>query len=149
MGKRHLFSRKDERTMTVSIYMKSDYLGWDEMMYADGRRHIDDVIIDAPENIDILFAPEDSCVYISSEEGSESFWYGYINLIDQYYRNMHHPRPSSNRKRKVLRKRKYKAGDKAVIDNLFIEIHMLFNANCIAESTPMEVPYFNYIFKFG
>ena len=148
MGKRHLFNRKDERTIAVGVYMKSDHLGWDEMLYADGRRHIDDLIMDAPENIDIFFSTDDASVYISSEEGSESFWYGYNNLIDQHYRNLRHPLPSFNRARKTLRKKYFKAGDKAIIDNLFVEIHILFYADCIVEHTPMEAPYFCYTFKF-
>lgn len=148
MGKRLLFCDKDNQMLMAYVYMKSDYLGWDKVKYADGRSHIDDIKEDAPNNIDIIFSPEEKSVYISSEKGSEAFWIGYRNLIDQYFRIMHHPIPSDNRKRKVISKKYFKAGDKTIIDNWFIEIVIHFFADCKVEHTPIKAPYFSYVFNF-
>lgn len=150
MGKRYLFGKeKGESPMSIFVYMKSDYLGWDEMRYVDGRRHIDDVIMDVEKYIEIFYDSYDHEIEISSEEGSESFWWGYRNLIDKYYRQIKQPLPKFNRERKMLRKKHYKAGEKAIIDNWFIEIELHFYAECTVEYKPMDTPLFDYIFKFG
>ena len=150
MGKRYLFGReKGEGPMSIGVYMKSDYLGWDELQYADGRRHIDDVRKDAEYRIEIFYGSEDHEIIISSEEGSEHFWNGYRQMIDHYFKQMKQPLPKYNRERKMLRKKHYKAGEKAVIDNWFIEIELHFYADCEVERTPMNPPLFEYTFKFS
>ena len=147
MGKRFLFGKNDNQLLQANVYMKSDYLGWDEVKYVDGRKNLDDIIEDAREKIEVYYEPEEDSVYISSEKGCESFWNDYRNLINNYFRSLHHPIPSYNRKRKVITKKYFQKGDMAIIDNWFIEIHIKFLVTCKVEHVSLEAPNFCYKFK--
>jgi hypothetical protein len=88
-------------------------------------------------------------VLLSSLEANENFWGLYRYLIEYHFGLMKRPMPKFVGKRKVLRKTSFKAGEQAVIDNWFVEIHLHFHADCTVKRTPNDAPLFDYVFKFN
>ena len=146
---RYVFGQKYDRQMSLSVFMKYESQEWTDFTYPDGSTNLQSVMGEAPKNINISYDTEKNEVLLSSLEANENFWGLYRFLIERHFRYLGYHMPKFIRQRKVLRQKCFKAGDQAVIDNWFVEIHLQFHADCTVERRSKEAPFFDYVFKFS
>ena len=147
--KRFIFGQKYDEQMSILVFMKSESQEWTDFTYLDGSSNLQSVTSEADKNINISYDPDKNAVLLSSLEANENFCGLYRFLIEEHFGLMKYPVPKFVGKRKVLRRKCFKAGEHAVIDNWFVEIHIQFIADCTVERRPMAPPFFDYVFKFN
>ncbi len=146
---RYVLGQKYDQLMSISVYMKSESQEWTDFVRLDGSTNLQSVTEEAAKNINMSYDTDKNAVLLSSLEANENFWGLYRFLIEHHFGLMKHPMPKFVGKRKVLRKTSFKAGERAVIDNWFVEIHLQFHADCMVERRPKDAPLFDYVFKFN
>jgi len=137
-----------DQLMSISVYMKSESQEWSDFIWLDGSTNLQKVTTEAAKNINI-YDSDKNAVLLSSFEANENFWGLYRFLIEEHFGLMKYPMPQFVGKRKVLRKTSFKAGEQAVIDNWFVEIHLHFHADCTVKRTPKDASLFDYVFNFN
>lgn len=146
---RYVLGQNYNQLISISVFMKSESQEWTDFIWLDGSTNLQKVTTEAAKNINISYDSDKNAVLLSSLEANENFWGLYRFLIEQHFGLMKYPMPKFVGKRKVLRKKFYKVGERVVIDNWFVEIHLHFHADCIVERRPKEAPFFDYVFKFN
>jgi len=145
---RYMLGQTFDQLMSISVYMKSESQEWSDFIWLDGSTNLQKVTTEAAKNINI-YDSDKNAVLLSSFEANENFWGLYRFLIEEHFGLMKYPMPQFVGKRKVLRKTSFKAGEQAVIDNWFVEIHLHFHADCTVKRTPKDASLFDYVFNFN
>ena len=146
---RYVIGQTFDQLMSVSVYMKPESQEWTDFIWLDGSTNLQKVTTEAAKNINISFDSDMNAVLLSSLEASENFWGLYRYLIEEHFGLMKYPMPKFVGKRKVLRRTSFRAGEQAVIENWFIEIHLHFHADCTVKRRPKDAPLFDYVFNFN
>lgn len=146
---RYVIGQTFDQLMSVSVYMKPESQEWTDFIWLDGSTNLQKVTTEAAKNINISFDSDRNAVLLSSLEASENFWGLYRYLIEEHFGLMKYPMPKFVGKRKVLRRTSFRAGEQAVIENWFIEIHLHFHADCTVKRRPKDAPLFDYVFNFN
>ena len=146
---RYVIGQTFDQLMSISVYMKPESQEWTDFIWLDGSTNLQKVTTEAAKNINISYDSDRNVVLLSSLEENENFWGLYRYLIEYHFGLMKLPMPKFVGKRKVLRKTSFKAGEQAVIDNWFVEIHLHFHADCTVKRRPKDAPFFDYVFNFN